>query len=735
MADNQRYSKFVISSELDPASKGYSESTYNRDMKAIVREVIKSLPKGTFVSVGDKQITNSGKMSFDIYTHTENADAVRTAIEGKLSTLHYKGSDYEKYSYYSPNAINIPSSIIKAESERATSEDRKERAQSTKHTLGAIAKITGILTVLTDITRRILSSVLSSATESVRTATMAHNMGVSYAQAREFEHVETRAGLAKGTISGAIGDLQSKLVNELALDNSALDYLGVIMSSELSDLLMSELKAGKGSDALALILDRANEIVSRGESPTGEYLGVDRARIKMYEYLNKMFPQLADIFAKMQEQSNNVNSIYYGTFDPNNFSSWLASLLAGNIKYNTVDTGLVQSLGELTLAIKDLYERIKESITISLAPTLYSLLSRIANLRIGLSASENRQLNLKNFEANQSYISDLKGRLSRLPKSTEGLSLEEQKQLQATKAIYEDEIKEAEKENANLKEGKNVASMRKTENFLESLVGDYRLNMEAEGVLFGSGSSFREQAVMGVFSEEEIQQRIDTQKLNYDYVQELNRLKKEEKKKIDNKIAEFISKFPKQSGESTNDYNKRIMKIKENAGFGRIVYSGNMNFPAFEVDYSSIDYNAIMEQARTTVEANARAKIIEDLSKDRRVDEAEAIALEEAEANARANRFLTGGYADLSKINQVSRDLLSKGYTGMLYGVNDDSSGERRGEVVLVFKDDRGKELGRQLLYSGLGQTVYSGFIGTVTSTADGINYTNANSVSASNGL
>ena len=62
-----------------------------------------------------------------------------------------------------------------------------------------------------------------------------------------------------------------------------------------------------------------NEKANAGYNSVGQYVGEQQARRELYSYLLKISPQIADIFATMQEEQHNVNSIWRGN---NTFAEW-----------------------------------------------------------------------------------------------------------------------------------------------------------------------------------------------------------------------------------------------------------------------------------------------------------------------------------------------------------------------------------------------------------------------------
>lgn len=768
MADNQKYSKFTIESLKDPSTNGYGVSTYDRDMKAIVRAVKQSLPRDAFYSIGEKEINKQGKLTLDIYTHSVDAGIVSNSINVATKRMFHYGSEDERYKVTQRRSISSAEqrALIKEELSRNNESERKDREQQARGTGIHLLKITALLTLIRNIIRRILTNVLDRASESVAVSTSAHDAGISYKQAMEFTHAETKAGLPSGIFMNAIKDLQSKLVDEFSLNSNAISSLGVLLGSDLQQLVQSQLKAGNGVEALALILDKVNAIVSSGMSPAGSFVGTEAARVKMLNYLDSTFPQLATIFSKMQEQATNVNSIYSGTFDVNDFSSWLDALLSTNNRnYGTVEQGLVQTMGELNNSIKDLWERLKESITVTLSPVLIPILRKIANLRFGLSESENLRLDKSNYAENVAYQRELEGKLALLPTDTTGMSAKEKAQLQATREVYEEEIRVVKEENENLNKGKHVMNMRRTPNELSRDIGvQYSRNIYIDPFFnYGGNSeayleSLRD-IVYAQYTPEEIRQArreasgYTEERINKEVAKKIEDKKKDKagewRTLLEIKLSELRKKYGKTNifggfsitmdslrklEAELTEYAYSIPGLMESikTSDGKLHVRANAHSLAYIPNWArvSVDEDEIRRQYEASIEKALDESLpimeeiafLQGLSSDagKLVEREAAVYAENDILNAENNKFFTASLAEKA-IQTVADEMIKKGTSGYLVGSNVTSNGERKGEVYLVIKDDKtGEEVGRKLIYSGSGQTVYEGEIDMIRKGTNG---------------
>ena len=249
------------------------------------------------------------------------------------------------------------------------------------HTRGALIKLVALLTGVTEITRRILSSMLAFSQQTVRDMTTAHNLGMSYEAVRSYHHIETAHGMKEGTITGAISDIQNMFGNITALDENALNALAVVMGGEIKEAIDMGLGSSNPDKVLGMILDKFNERANGGYNSIGQYVGEQQARRELYSYLLKVSPQIADIFATMQEEQHNINSIYRNQADTfEKFKNLNITKRGGN---GELDYGVTVTLGEEWNQLKDAVDQIKEAFIVSFAPSLLALVRRLADTRVG----------------------------------------------------------------------------------------------------------------------------------------------------------------------------------------------------------------------------------------------------------------------------------------------------------------------------------------------------------------
>lgn len=442
MANPPSYSRFTIRSIPDPYSGGFNIPEYERDMKAIVNQAVKSaLSEGGYFKTNTRLVDkNTGETRVDVYVHSEDAGVVADSIKTELDKLTYRDNPglnkNSRYEYVTSSVSDKEQRILAKEEQR-----KGEESEVHRFNRGAWLKVIGLLTTIASITRRILSSVIAFSSQTMQDMITAHNLGMSYEAVRNYRHVETAHGMKEGTIVEAVAGEQQKYGNITSLDEKSLEYIALIMGNKVADMATMGLGASNPEAIVEAIVDRANELANAGYNSVGQYVGEQQARRELYSYLLKYSPQIADIFATMQEEQHNINSLFRNQADT--FAEWKNMLPTARGGHTPAEYNIPATLGQEWNVVKDIYNQIKEGIALNLAPELVALLRRIANIRAGMSDRESKELDEQNKLANQQFIDRAKVQLAILGDT------EADKQRALALNFY---IKQLEKENA--KKGK-----------------------------------------------------------------------------------------------------------------------------------------------------------------------------------------------------------------------------------------------------------------------------------------
>ena len=350
----------------------------------------------------------------------------------------------------------------KNQKEKDKEEQKRNKQKSPIKIFSLLTKILGVLTIGFDIVRRILSLVTEQGKMAVRTSTIAHNLGTNYQQARQIESAERVSGLETGTITGAMSDIQSMFGNITNIDEGALETLALIMGSKIEDLVQSGIGGSNPEVLVGEIIDAWNERASTGYNSVGEYVGEAQARRELYSLLNKVSPQLANIFALMQEQRADEASLYKNLAS-GKFSDWVNGLSNVNrYPVNTIGEGLLKEVSQYANNVNDLIEQLKHGIAITFAEPAIAVLRSISNIRWGMTGKNNLDLDIKNLESNNAWKEHAQAMLESLPSERGSMSANDWLLVETQRKYYNKQIENVEKQEEQRKKGKHVQDVSKT---------------------------------------------------------------------------------------------------------------------------------------------------------------------------------------------------------------------------------------------------------------------------------
>ena len=657
-------------------------------------------------------------------------------------------------------------------------EEKKEEQERNKHKspiriFSLLTKILGVLTIGFDIVRRILSLVTEQGKKAVRTSTIAHNLGTNYQQARQIESAERVSGLETGTITGAMSDVQSMFGNITNIDEGALETLALIMGSKIEDLVQSGIGGSNPEVLVGEIIDAWNERASTGYNSVGDYVGEAQARRELYSLLDKVSPQLASIFALMQEQRTDEASLYKNLAS-GKFSDWVNGLSNVNrYPVNTIGEGLLKEVSQYANNVNDLIEQLKHGIAITFAEPAIAVLRSISNIRWGMTGKNNLDLDIKNLEANSAWKEHAQAMLESLPSERGSMSANDWLSVETQRKYYNKQIENVEKQEEQRKKGKHVQDVSKTKLEEQDELGkdlavakkaikamvEQKPNLGKNLInryLTGLGLTSDEVASSGYLIEDILladeylrtHSPTYTEDINKEYEKNLNKLNTEsEAKLLESKQKEIDEEYNSDFNEalakarskvlkkkpllkrSTNIANSEglnnqleIMQELEKQGLVsevKIVRSGNMDLPT--VTYTkNIPQASLTSEEKEEISAKnseqAKLNALEHLNKELITYLIEQVYKETEQAGQNLNTFTVLDLVKSDKLsNMLIADLLKGEYSVIGSNVKD-SGGENVYRLAIdINKDGKLQDTEEIMLSTGRGFYGKEGNLGTVT--------------------
>ena len=657
-------------------------------------------------------------------------------------------------------------------------EEKKEEQERNKHKspiriFSLLTKILGVLTIGFDIVRRILSLVTEQGKMAVRTSTVAHNLGTNYQQARHIESAERVSGLETGTITGAMSDVQSMFGNITNIDEGALETLALIMGSKIEDLVQSGIGGSNPEVLVGEIIDAWNERASTGYNSVGDYVGEAQARRELYSLLNKVSPQLASIFALMQEQRTDEASLYKNLAS-GKFSDWVNGLSNVNrYPVNTIGEGLLKEVSQYANNVNDLIEQLKHGIAITFAEPAIAVLRSISNIRWGMTGKNNLDLDIKNLEANSAWKEHAQAMLESLPSERGSMSANDWLSVETQRKYYNKQIENVEKQEEQRKKGKHVQDVSKTKLEEQGELGkdlsvvkkdikamlEQKANLDKNLInsyLTGLGLTPDEVTSSGYLIEDILladeylrtHSPTYTEDINKEYEENLNKLNTEsETKLLESKQKEIDEEYNSAFNEALLKARSKVLKKKpllkrstniatseglnnqleilqelEKQGLVsdvKIVRSGNMDLPT--VTYTkNIPQASLTSEEKEEISAKnseqAKLNALEHLNKELITYLIEQVYKETEQAGQNLNTFTVLDLVKSDKLsNMLIADLLKGEYSVIGSNVKD-SGGENVYRLAIdINKDGKLQDTEEIMLSTGRGFYGKEGNLGTVT--------------------
>lgn len=299
------------------------------------------------------------------------------------------------------------------EKEKEQREEEKEKAQQRKALFSSLGKIGTTIAVLTDITRRILTSVLSFGSTVSKEGVQAHTLETSYQTQRAMAYFDRAVGLGAGTSLQAQEDLRAKFGNTAKLDTEALKWLAMVMGDEVSTMVMSGLGGENPAKLMERILDDFYKRQQEGKDQYGNVVGQDKARRALVTLLESVSPSIARVFERMvEEQSNGLNA---GMIK--NYAGFQSLYLPSSGGLTGNDWDMISLLGkevdELRAKFKNLGDTLKGSFMLS----LQGVINWANGLHIGQTATEAFEEEVSDSRWLINKQAQLKGRIGIYKKS------------------------------------------------------------------------------------------------------------------------------------------------------------------------------------------------------------------------------------------------------------------------------------------------------------------------------
>lgn len=404
---------------LDPYMNGVSESEkfkriqFHKDMHG---SLAKSRAKRALEKAGGSAEEDPSKahpdrmrMSFDVpeaewNTAVQNmggdVSKARQSFIRKFSSANLKEAEgYSKL--ISDKKREEAEEKEQKQRERDEKAEKSESKTNRRKMFRRLGTVAAVLTAVADITRRILTAVLSRASVVRQESGDAKKLGISYSDIREYKAQEQSMGLRSGIFTSAIGSLQSAFGDITNLDEGALSELAKVLQGNVIEAINQGLGKSDPQKLLGLILDTYYKRGEQGINSIGQNVGRYQAERELSTALEKAgLTDVADILRNMFY--TNDTGIYRGRIDVDKaFQSYMNLVTAYNNGLNEVDYQRASELGQVVDDLKRKFNELKENLETGLLLALGNVIDKINNFRVGQSPEDNLITTLSNRELNE----------------------------------------------------------------------------------------------------------------------------------------------------------------------------------------------------------------------------------------------------------------------------------------------------------------------------------------------
>ncbi len=272
----------------------------------------------------------------------------------------------------------------------------KEKAISRRATIGKIGKIVTLVLTLIDITRRILTSVMSFGSQLSKDASKASTLEISTQRYKQLEYLDTALGMDKGTNIQAQEDIRSMFGNTANLNTEALKWLAMVMGDKVTNDVLSGLGGDNPEKLNEEIIDSFFQRWQSGQDQYGNQVGQDKARRALVTLLESVSPSIARQLERMiEEQTSGLNA--------GNIISWsqlqaLYRIGSGGVTENDYSLGSLigKEVDELRANFNALSDTIKTGLLLSLSDFI-GWLNKVAK-RLNRTETEEYEASLEGRE-------------------------------------------------------------------------------------------------------------------------------------------------------------------------------------------------------------------------------------------------------------------------------------------------------------------------------------------------
>lgn len=349
----------------------------------------------TFIPVSDAQLSSMSKKDIATFvrdTTPESNSASRAEAvkrnkeehEAELERNAKRQHDHLRDLKRQNNKRQLDQERQQKQELKEAEKEEKEKIQSRKQLVGKVGKIATAIGALIDITRRILTSVMSFGSEFSKTTTKASTLNIGAQDVRNLTYLDKALGLDAGTQIQGQEDLRAKFGNTAKLDTEALKWLAMVMGDKVGQMVQSGLGGENPAYLMEQILDDFYKRQQEGKDQYGNYVGQDKARRSLVTLLESVSPAIARTFERMVEEQ--TSGLHAGEIT--SYRQLQSFYTPSTMGLESLDWDVLKTFGDEVNELKTKFYNLGEIIKTDVANALSGFVGKLNNLHIGQTEEE-----------------------------------------------------------------------------------------------------------------------------------------------------------------------------------------------------------------------------------------------------------------------------------------------------------------------------------------------------------
>ena len=373
--------KYLISSS-DLGNVSYFKTVKGKEAREQLKTNLEAI-QGVMEEAGTKK--NPDRVRITIPSESLSPDVVSDLKkQAGLGVSKLSAKEQEKRDEQAQKEREKEEAKKKREEEQEKHKAEAEEKRRTHIMLGAIAILATGLKHLIDITRRILSNMVTSSIQANAQAMQARALGNTYATSVSNRRAGRYYNIGDETIDSAAASMQSKFGNVDAIDEASLALLARVMGDKVTKHVRSGLGESDPQALMEMTADAFFKQIMEGRNSLGENVGVAQARREMITLLQRVDPNLAKLTNAMVD----ANLLGQHAGQISNYQDFIKFSSEHRLNVTSADLQEFAMIGGLLQQIKASFSNFLDDWKVKVVNKMLPIVDALNNLQLGLSDAQ-----------------------------------------------------------------------------------------------------------------------------------------------------------------------------------------------------------------------------------------------------------------------------------------------------------------------------------------------------------